>query len=483
MNEELARLGGRGARRRRRWSGRRPSWSASGWTGSATVAGRADELCRYAVLFGDPQLALTAVDRVLDVTAEEVREVAAARLRPDNRAVLVYEPLTAEDAGERAADRRRPGRTASTERSGRSDGRSREHGIPPTAGRGAAEALGVPRARAWRLGNGLTVLRCHRPGQQVVAVEICLDVPLDAEPDGLDGIATIMVDALSQGAGQHTAEEFAAELERCGATLDANADYLGARVSLEVPVSRLAKALGLLAEALVAPAFADSEVERLVRNRLDEIPLELANPGRRAAKQLSRELFPASARLSRPRKGTEETVARIDAAGVRALVPGSGASSHGDRGHRGRPDRCRPRRGARRHARRMDRRCRRAAAHAGGHRRRHRPRGDRGPAWCGPDAAADRADRPGPARPGMAGPGARHVLPGRHAHLPAGPGSARGEGLYLRGAGLRQVLRSPAADGAAGASVLAISGSVDTASTVPRWMTCGRCCARSPRTA
>ncbi|GAA2457048.1 pitrilysin family protein [Streptomyces lavendulocolor] len=57
-----------------------------------TVAGRADELCRYAVLFGDPQLALTAVQRVLDVTADEVRAVAQARLRPDNRAVLVYEP-------------------------------------------------------------------------------------------------------------------------------------------------------------------------------------------------------------------------------------------------------------------------------------------------------------------------------------------------------------------------------------------------------
>ena len=56
-----------------------------------------------------------------------------------------------------------------------------------------------------------------------------------------------------------------------------------------------------------------------MRNRLDEIPLEMANPGRRAAKQLAQELFPASARLSRPREGTEDTVARIDAAGVRAF--------------------------------------------------------------------------------------------------------------------------------------------------------------------
>ncbi|MFE7814795.1 pitrilysin family protein [Streptomyces sp. NBRC 110035] len=65
----------------------------------STVAGRADELCRYAVLFGDPQLALTAVGRILEVTAEDVREVAEARLRPDNRAVLVYEPV-APEAGE-----------------------------------------------------------------------------------------------------------------------------------------------------------------------------------------------------------------------------------------------------------------------------------------------------------------------------------------------------------------------------------------------
>jgi predicted Zn-dependent peptidase len=128
-----------------------------------------------------------------------------------------------------------------------------------------------------------------------------------------------MARALSEGTDKHSAEEFAAELERCGATLDAHADHPGVRVSLEVPVSRLHKALGLLSEALIAPAFEAGEVERLVRNRLDEIPHETANPGRRAAKQLSKELFPASLRVSRPRQGTEETVARIDAAAVRAF--------------------------------------------------------------------------------------------------------------------------------------------------------------------
>jgi predicted Zn-dependent peptidase len=187
----------------------------------------------------------------------------------------------------------------------------------PAAGQATPWAFPAPERGA--LASGLTVLRCHRPGQQVVAVEICLDTPLDAEPDGLDGVCSIMARALSQGAGQHTAEEFAAELERCGATLGSYADFAGVRLSLEVPVSRLPRALGLLTEALSAPAFTDSEVERLVRNRLDGIRLELANPGRRAALQLSRELFPAAARISRPRQGSEDTVARIGAAAVRAF--------------------------------------------------------------------------------------------------------------------------------------------------------------------
>jgi len=67
-----------------------------------TVNGRADELCRYAVLFGDPKLLNAALDKVLDVSAEEVRAVAARYLTPDNRAILTYEP--AAPAADSAAD-------------------------------------------------------------------------------------------------------------------------------------------------------------------------------------------------------------------------------------------------------------------------------------------------------------------------------------------------------------------------------------------
>ncbi len=187
----------------------------------------------------------------------------------------------------------------------------------PQGGEPTPWAFPAPERSA--LDNGVTVLRCHRPGQKVVAVEVLLDAPLPAEPDGLDGVATIMARAFSEGTDKASAEEFAAELERCGATLDAHADHSGVRLSLEVPASRLEKALGLLADALRAPAFPPDEIARLVANRLDEIPHEMANPVRRAAVALSKELFPPHSRLSRPRQGSEETVGRVDAAAVRAF--------------------------------------------------------------------------------------------------------------------------------------------------------------------
>jgi predicted Zn-dependent peptidase len=335
----------------------------------------------------------------------------------------------------------------------------------PAAGQARPWAFPAPERGA--LANGLTLLHAHRPGQQVVAVEVCLSTPLDAEPDGLDGIAAIMVDALSEGTSEHSAEEFAAALERCGATLDASADYLGGRLSLEVPVSRLPRAVGLLAEAVRAPAFSDSEVSRLVRNRLDRIPLENASPGRRAAKQLSRELFPASSRMSRPRQGTEETVQRIDAAGVRAFYEAhvrpatATAVVVGDLSGTD-----------------LDAIL---AGTLGGW-----TGGTTGPLDLAAPPADDRGrvvivDRPGSVQ--------TQLLIGRTGpdrHDPSWP--ALVIGTYCLGGTLtsrldrvlreekgytygvrasQQVLRSPAASGAAGASLLAISGSVDTESTGP----------------
>jgi predicted Zn-dependent peptidase len=169
------------------------------------------------------------------------------------------------------------------------------------------------------LPNGLTVLRCDRPGQKLVAAELLLDAPLAAEPAGLDGVATILARAFNEGTETLSAEEFAGELERAGANLDAHADHTSLQLSLEVPASRLERGLTLLADAVRAPALPEDEIERLVANRLDEIVHEQANPSRRAAFALYAELFEASDRISRPRAGTADSVRGIDREAVAAF--------------------------------------------------------------------------------------------------------------------------------------------------------------------
>jgi len=92
-----------------------------GWLDQlSTTAGRADALCRYTLLFGDPQRAFTAINRILDISAEEVRAIAAARLRPDNRAVLVYDQVTPEDAVGMAAGE--AGQDSTAEENGKPEG-------------------------------------------------------------------------------------------------------------------------------------------------------------------------------------------------------------------------------------------------------------------------------------------------------------------------------------------------------------------------
>ncbi|HVA59635.1 MAG TPA: pitrilysin family protein [Mycobacteriales bacterium] len=63
------------------------------WLGQVSgLDGRADAFSQYATLFGDPALANDVLPRYAEVEVADVVRVAAERLRPDNRAVLVFVP-------------------------------------------------------------------------------------------------------------------------------------------------------------------------------------------------------------------------------------------------------------------------------------------------------------------------------------------------------------------------------------------------------
>lgn len=184
-----------------------------------------------------------------------------------------------------------------------------------------------PEVRRKSLRNGMAALLCDLPTRPVVAVHLVLDIPRSLEPEGLDGVAAIVAQALREGTMTRDAEAFSDALESRGATLGAHAGDAAMRLMLGVPVSRLEPALELLTEALREPAFPQREVERLVRQRLDAIPVERSDPSWRCGEIMMATLFDPSERLSRPGEGTTETVERIDREAVAHFWAARGRAS------------------------------------------------------------------------------------------------------------------------------------------------------------
>jgi zinc protease len=173
-----------------------------------------------------------------------------------------------------------------------------------------------PTAVTTRTRAGTPVHVFDRPGQYVATVRVTILLPLHAEPRELEGIATIMARTLDEGTELRSANEFAAALERHGAAYGVDITSDAVHVEISVPVSQLAAVVGLLAEAVIRPAFNTEDVSRHVTIRLGEIAQERANAGYRAREAFAAALFDPSSRRNRPTGGAPETVRRLTSSDV-----------------------------------------------------------------------------------------------------------------------------------------------------------------------
>ena len=190
-------------------------------------------------------------------------------------------------------------------------------------------AVGEP--RAWHfpdtaertLANGARVVSCHLPGRELISARLVIAAPISTEPEGLDGVAAVMSDALTEGTTTRDRESFADDVERIGATVVAYAAHTNVSLIVSALSRHFDAAFGLAMEALTTPAFAGDDIERLRNTHRDHLQLLLANPAQRAEIALLATLFDAGSRLSRPLGGTArglDAVTRGAVAGYHAAV-------------------------------------------------------------------------------------------------------------------------------------------------------------------
>src|SRR5438093_5190577 len=172
-------------------------------------------------------------------------------------------------------------------------------------------ALKLPAVQTAALAYGLELAVVEMHDVPVVDVQLVLDAGAARDPVDLPGLATFTATMLQQGAGRRGALEIADEAAFLGAQLNTAASYDAATVSLHVPKRRLEPALDLLADLVLRPTFADSEVVRQRELRRAQIVQLGDNRGAVAGIAFPAIVYGRSHPYGRPLNGTEASTASL----------------------------------------------------------------------------------------------------------------------------------------------------------------------------
>jgi len=135
----------------------------------------------------------------------------------------------------------------------------------------SAQTLKLPPHEKIVLKNGMTVLLMEKRGVPMVSVAAIIKAGSVADPAGEEGLASVTAGLLRKGTAQRSAQQFAADLDFIGAefSADSSADYTA--ISSEFLAKDVDQGLELFSDALLHPAFAQAEVEKLLAQEIDGI--------------------------------------------------------------------------------------------------------------------------------------------------------------------------------------------------------------------
>lgn len=174
---------------------------------------------------------------------------------------------------------------------------------------------GVRRVEA----DGVEVVAAHLPARPLVQVAVLLQTGAMHDPDGHEGLASLLGSAALRGAGGRDEHALAVAFERVGAVPEVNVRFERTELSLEVPGALLREGLGLLADVLRTPELAEGEVTRVRDSRIDRLEARRSDASFRVARAGSRTLWAPSTRWSVASSGSTDTLATISPDDVAAL--------------------------------------------------------------------------------------------------------------------------------------------------------------------
>ncbi|MEO7003206.1 MAG: pitrilysin family protein [Ktedonobacterales bacterium] len=166
--------------------------------------------------------------------------------------------------------------------------------------------------------NGLQMVGQRMPSLASVTFGVQLNAGIRDEPEEKLGLTYLLSDMMFQGTEQRNVRQLTEEFEAIGARKGGEAGMEFARYSAQIVGNRLERALDLMADVLLHPAFPGDEFNQMRAVQLQEIRRRDDEPMRRIF-DLVREKFYAGTPLSRRALGLRETVEALTPDDLRAF--------------------------------------------------------------------------------------------------------------------------------------------------------------------
>ncbi len=268
------------------------------------VMGVADQLNSYNEVAGDPGFLGKDVLRYRAVKPADISREIATHLRKQARVVVVAKP------GKQvlAAEVPTPPAPKASDKSEREGVNADEPWRKERPSPAPATPLALPAGKSFRLPSGLTVVHVANPGVPVVSATLVVKAGADANPPDRPGLAGFTAAMLQEGTRTRSALQLADDIASLGASFDVRATSDDTRLSMTSLSARFPAALEIVADVLLAPAFAPGEIERQQKNRLAALLQQHEDPDATASVVAAAALFGPEHPLGKSPLGSEAAI-------------------------------------------------------------------------------------------------------------------------------------------------------------------------------
>ena len=174
----------------------------------------------------------------------------------------------------------------------------------------SAQSIHIPPHEKVVFKNGLTVLLLEKHGVPIVNFAALVKTGSAADPPGEEGLASITAQLLRKGTQKRTAQQFAADADFTGGSVEAGAGADFSTASGEFLNKDLARGLDLFSDALMHPVFPQPEVDKLLAQSLDGVRAAKDEPRAVLGTYYDAYLFNGNG-YGRPSDGDEISLTRI----------------------------------------------------------------------------------------------------------------------------------------------------------------------------